>query len=262
MLRKFFLSLVIFSLLVCPAMASGLRIGTFSKLGISEEEFNRAIRSSSAWNDGKHSRDDVFKFYDTLSSMILALEKGDVDEIDLPTIVGDYVIRTRPDFKVSCIVPVWPSDLVFGFIKGNGALRDRFNKALQSMKDDGTLEYLQVHFLSGGAREEVQFEKFDAETITVGITGDMPPVDYVSPDGKASGFNIDILSEIAKRLKVNIKLVHIDSGARSSALASGRVDVVFWYHALNGNSQLFDIPEDVITSESYYSWSSYVHLSK
>ena len=266
MLRKIAILTVLTVLAMTATMAAdsasaALNIGTFGKLGLSEEEFNSSIRSSNAWNDAKHSKDDFFKFYDSLSSMILGLDKGEVDEIDFPTIIGEYVLKMRPDFKVSCIVPVWPSDYVFGFIKGNTALKDKFDEALTSIKNDGTLEYLQVHFLSGG--ENVEFSEFDgAETVKIGVTGDIPPVDYVNPDGKPAGFNIAILSEIARRLKINVKLVHIDAGARASALASGRVDAVFWFHALNNNDQLFDIPEDVIISKPYYSWSAYLHLSR
>ena len=89
MLRKIAILTVLTVLAMTATMAAdsasaALKIGTFSKLGLSEEEFNSSIRSSNAWNDAEHSKDDFFKFYDSLSSMILGLEKGEVDEIDLP----------------------------------------------------------------------------------------------------------------------------------------------------------------------------------
>ena len=60
------------------------------------------------------------------------------------------------------------------------------------------------------------------------ITGDQPPLDYMTADGQPVGFNTAILAEIRKRLQKNIELVSIESGARSVALSSGEVDMVFW----------------------------------
>ena len=53
-------------------------------------------------------------------------------------------------------------------------------------------------------------------------------MDFVSSDGKAAGFNIALLTEIANRAQVNIELVQIETGARPIALSTGKVDAVFW----------------------------------
>ena len=74
------------------------------------------------------------------------------------------------------------------------------------------------------------------------MTGDLPPLDYVSEDGSPAGFNTAILAEIAKRLGKNIEVVDIDSGARAAALSSGQIDVIFWV----------DKPEGVELSEPYF----------
>lgn len=78
------------------------------------------------------------------------------------------------------------------------------------------------------ARRTVPFDSFDGETVTVAVTGCLPPMDYVAADGTPAGFNTAILAEIGRRLQVNIKLVQVDSAARALALSSGMVDVVFW----------------------------------
>ena len=87
------------------------------------------------------------------------------------------------------------------------------------------------------------------------MTGDLPPLDYVSADGKAAGFNTALLAEISKLVRQNFELVQIDSGARAAALTSGKVDVVFWA-AVPINDTLAppdcDKPEGVILTEPYY----------
>ena len=79
-----------------------------------------------------------------------------------------------------------------------------------------------------------------AQTIKVAVTGDLPPLDYVSAGGKPAGFNTAVLAEIGKRMLKNIELVEINAGARAAALTSKQADVVFW--AIVPVSEI--IPED------------------
>ncbi len=111
--------------------------------------------------------------------------------------------------------------------------------------------------------QPVKFAKFDgAVTIRAAVTGDLPPVDFMADDGTAAGFSTAVLAEIGRRLGVNIELMSIESAARSSALASGRADVVFWYEVVKGADKQPDIPEGVIVSEPYYEWEKFIHLRK
>ena len=155
--------------------------------------------------------------------------------------------------------------LVFGFLKNkNEALRDKFNDALAAMKADGTLEAMKERYLkTDGNTESAVFEKFaGADTIRIAVTGDLPPIDYVASDGKAAGFNTALVAEIAKRLKVNVRLVYTNTGARAVSLISGRSDVVFWYQVTEGAELQHDVPAGVILSEPYYNWDTFIHISQ
>ena len=100
------------------------------------------------------------------------------------------------------------------------------------MKADGTLEALIENELKAYIESDPvakDLPHFDgARTIKIGVTGDLPPMDFVAANGKAAGFNIALLTEIANRAQVNIELVQIESGSRPMALSSGKVDAVFW----------------------------------
>ena len=115
-------------------------------------------------------------------------------------------------------------------LEGNTALRDEINKALDDMENEGVLAALEAMILAAGeAPVPVEIEKIEgADTIRVGVTGDLPPFDYISESGVPAGYNTAILAEIGKRIGKNIELVHIDAGSRALALSSGMVDVVFW----------------------------------
>lgn len=247
----------------CAANAVGLKIGLVAQPVI-EEVFGKDVASTWIWTVFKedHGKDDKFVFYGDLNSMLLALNKGEIDEIDILKTAAEYIITQNPDYEISCVMKTKPVSLVLGFLKErNYLLWHEFNNALAFMKQDGTLEELQAKYLSHPGKyefESVKFDSFpDAPTIKIAVTGDIPPIDYVAPDGKAAGFNAVILAEIGRRMKINIELININSGAKNATLASGRADGVFWYIA-----DEFYKPEEILFSRPYYTFDEFVHVRK
>ena len=97
-----------------------------------------------------------------------------------------------------------------------------------------------------------EFETFDgADTIKVGVTGDLPPFDYMTEAGEPEGFNKVILAEIGKRIGKNIELVSIDSGSRAIALSSGQIDVVFWTRSQTSNGNRKNAASDSSANASH-----------
>jgi ABC-type amino acid transport substrate-binding protein len=60
--------------------------------------------------------------------------------------------------------------------------------------------------------------------MTLGNTFNYPPFCFIA-NGEKVGFNVDIVTEIAKRMKVNLKLETIEFRGVIGALKSGRIDV-------------------------------------
>ncbi|MCR5346611.1 MAG: transporter substrate-binding domain-containing protein [Fretibacterium sp.] len=214
----------------------------------------------------------VVHFYDSLLAMQMALRAGKLDEISLPESVGLFLVDHNPHYEILFSLHMMPSTISFGFRKGDTALQKEFNSAIAAMKKDGTLEKLEKKFISDlGMKEpeQVKFQIFkDAPTIRVAVTGDMPPIDLIAADGKPTGYNTAVLSDLGRRLKKNIRLVSVDTGGRSAALASQRVDVVFWYRSTEGirtpnkigknpmKGVMKDTLEGVILSTPYYEWDT------
>lgn len=233
---------------------------------------NEAFQLVQAFKENRH----VFMFFDSLTSMLMTLNAGKVDEISLPESTARYVMRNDPEVRILFTIRM-PSAIAFGFRGDSTALRDEFNGAIATMRADGTLADIEKKYIGNGSEfqsDAVNFEDFEgAETIKIAVTGDMPPVDYVDEEGMAAGYNTAVISEIGKRLKKNVEIVSIESGARSSALTSGRADVIFWYRTTKGvqipeveanslNAALSDASEEVILSEPYYSWERSIFLTK
>ena len=303
-MKKFF-GLFLFSCLLATSAASAANAvkqekdfvdaGVLTYLGTTEAEFQAGLddlrkavapllpteENKGEWSDYdmmegfltslvKNRR--VIHFYDSLLSMQMALRSGQLDEIALPEPVGMYLVQNNPKYDIYFSLNMLPSTISFGFRNGNESLCREFNSAILAMKNDGTLAKLRKNFvteLGQSQPEEIKFQNFkNAATIRVAVTGDLPPIDFIAADGKPTGYNTAILSEIGRRLKKNIRLISIESGARSSALASERVDVVFWYRNTGGlktlpkvkDKNLRNVMQDtatgVLLSEPYYDWDT------
>ena len=187
-------------------------------------------------------------YYDTLDALLMALNAGDVDAIDIYQSVARYLCaandnlqmgisynmnKERNTFAEVTLNGIGGNDFAFLMMEGNAALRDEFNTAIAAMKADGTLDRLvkeQIdNLIDGGDIKSVEMPHFDgAETVKVAVTGALPPMDYVAADGTPEGFNTAVLAEIGQRTGKNIEIVVVDSLGRAAALASGAVDAVFW----------------------------------
>ena len=251
--------LVVVFLFSFALSASALTVGLLSKMNIEENNFSNYMHKVDSVEYG----DDTFVFYDSILSMTLALGAGDIDSMALPEVVAQYIINSRPDLKIRKAVNFkYKQYLAFGFLEKDEELCKKFNDALKEIKSNGTLDKLQERYLKTDSETgSISFENFaDAETIKVAITGDLPPIDYIASDGKATGFNVALLYEIAKKLKVNIRLVYTNTGARAASLISVRSDVVFWHHISEDSNIQTDIPKGVIISEPYYEWVKYINI--
>ncbi len=267
--------------------------GVLTYLGTTEQEFQeglddlrKAVAPLIPQDEGGWADDDrleafvgslvktrrVIKFFDSLLAMQMALRSRKIDEIALPEAVGLYLTTQNPNYDILFSLNMEPSTISFGFKRGNTALQKEFDTAINAMKKDGTLARLEREYITEmGASEpdRVKFQEFKgAKTIKVAVTGDMPPIDFIAADGTPAGYNTAVMSEIGKRLKKNIRLISVDTGGRSAALASERADVVFWYRNTEGlktpakmrgknlGGVMKDTLEGVILSVPYYEWDT------
>lgn len=266
-MRKFLCALLFILILSSGSYAGErrvLRLGLLSKMNSTEEMFTEAWKKKFAPNN--ENLEVRVKFYDTLTAMLLALESREIANIVLPNAVAEYVLNQNKSYESILVLQSANMGLAFGFREDSKELRGKFNEALRVMRNNWILQTLEGIYTTSPGTEEpdaVEFEKFDgADTIRVAVTGDLPPIDYVAPDGTPAGFNTAVLAEIGTYLKKNIQLVGVDSGARTAALASGRADVVFWYEVDTSSKTQSDVPEGVILSEPYYTWDKFVHIRK
>lgn len=67
----------------------------------------------------------------------------------------------------------------------------------------------------------------DIKTLTVGFDQSYPPYGFVGDDGKFTGFDIELATEVAKRCGWELKLEPIDWDAKDSLLNSGAINCIW-----------------------------------
>ncbi len=239
-MKKIFALLMAFALLLITGCggekvsdSNKVKIGMITRLNASEENFEKFVEQvEETFKVSIASHKPVF--FDNFNSMLAALQSGQIQEISTYTCVARYMIAKDPHYVLLKDHSLeFIDSFCFGVREDDTELKDSLNMVIKEMQDDGTLGKLAKEYITDiktdGEPTAIELPHFDsAQTIKVAVTGDLPPLDYVSADGKPAGFNTAVLAEIGKRMLKNIELVNVDSGARAAALTSKQADVVFW----------------------------------
>ena len=203
--------------------------------------------------------------------MVESLQAGHIDAISTYESVATYLVAKNPDMYFHITDPVVRDIFCFAMRDNEAALQKEFNSAIFRISKSGKLAQIVKKYIDDFNRAEeppaVEMPTFIGKpTIKIGVTGDLPLIDYIRPDGQPAGFNTAVLAEISRIIEKNFVLVQIDSGARSVALSSGRIDVIFWAVAPKADSvapENFDKPEKMIFTKSYFADDIvHVHMKK
>lgn len=268
-MKKTLTRILVFLFALClslPACAAGEassvqkygNIGRLSKLNITEDQLNDVLKDIMT-----NSICDRYVFYDSITDMIMALNIGDIAVLETDQNTVRYIV-SRNDQIVDRPPYMNPNNLVFCMLlrEEDTELRDQISACIAGMTEDGTIEALQQTYIEDviageepGAIEPQAFP--GARTIRVAVTGDRPPMDYISAGGQPIGFNTAMITEVAKRLNMNVELVNVTCQARGIALATDLCDIVFWMEVGDfenwEGADLEDQPENTIVTEPYMS---------
>ena len=236
------------------------KIGMLTHMNATEttlgEMYNAAV-DKAGLNTAKYNP----KFYDSLRAMQMGIEAGEVAEVSLYKSVADYIIANNDKFELvqNDVLGKLKDSFCFAVRNDSIQLKADLDRIIGDMQKDGTLDKLTNEYIiavnRGQAPPAVEIPTTEgAESIKVGVTGDLPPLDLILPDNSPAGFNTALLAEIANRLGKNVAIVQVESGARASALASKQIDVVFWAVVPAGDHLPADIdkPEGLEFSAPYF----------
>jgi ABC-type amino acid transport substrate-binding protein len=194
------------------------------------------------------------EFYPTVNEMLAGLLSGRVDVMVLNNASARYYLQSNQALKL--IEPAL-NDMKFSNVMltraADTALLAKLNGAIKTLSDNGTLAAFDKRYINNDSIVALLKEPAPSmphtpggQNVTVALCGEGLPMDYVSADGKPSGYNVALLEEVGKLAKLNITLIAIPAESQFQALSSGRVDIIFL--GLAG-----PLPEGVAGTDAYFS---------
>lgn len=258
----FVLAMVLMCACLTAAAAEGsvLRCGAF----IEEMENETWLSYLATQGDDIPSYDaEEYVMFDSLNQMLLALRADDIDYFYMTSASARYIQAHADDLAI-VEEPFIPYGYRMALLPEKRALCERLSDAITALRADGSMQALVDTWVVSNADEldSIPLPQIDgAETIRVGVTGDLPPIDYAAADGTPSGFNVALLAALGDRMGVNFELVNVSPGARLMALTSGKIDVMFWMESYQMDDTMLDL-ETVAMTTYYYQDISTLVLKK
>src|SRR5690606_11081700 len=115
-------------------------------------------------------------------------------------------------------------ELGFAFPK-DSELVEAFNLALDSMREDGTLDEFNTKWFADAADEEIVLPDLEGRTVTVAVENAYPPFNYLDDDGNPIGWDYDVINEICARLNCVAEYIETSWDGMILAVSNGEYDV-------------------------------------
>jgi polar amino acid transport system substrate-binding protein len=195
------------------------------------------VKPQDIQDDGGFLPSEV-RAFSTSTELLTALKTRRVDAMLTTMETSRFLISA--DTKLSIISANRPSNGLRMILRDtDAALLAELNAGISILRAEGTLDSLFDQYIANVTVDHLAAAPANipliesAQTILVGINGDLPPYDYISADGKPAGFNVALMGELSRVLGKNMQFVTIPSEARFSALLSRntrRMDLFFWFY--------------------------------
>ncbi|MEE1199937.1 MAG: transporter substrate-binding domain-containing protein [Christensenellales bacterium] len=198
----------------------------------------------------------------TLESLLMALNRGDITMASMNESTAEYVLAQNPEYQIMTL-PTSSQKMAYAmmFRRADDGIFADVNRAIREMKEDGTMDDLIRDYLEGfisgeaASAQEPLPEFAGAPVVRVAVSGDFPPMDLIHAGGEPVGFNVAMLSEIARREHINFQLIVVEAPSRMVALSTGKVDALFWAngsYCVEHDFSAFREREDMLITDFYY----------
>lgn len=183
-------------------------------------------------------------YFNRGSDVLSALLSGKIDAFPSHNFATKYLLGRNEKVKAIPVNGNIEGGAIMAVRSEDQQLKNDLDNAITLLKENGTLKTLEDQWITNlpttNEPTNKEISKIDgAKTIYVGVSGDFPPLDYIASDGRPAGFNVALLSEIGKQLKVNFEFVSLEAQARFLALQSKKIDLIFC-HFQSENTSYFD----------------------
>ena len=220
-----------------------------------------------------------YKAYKNIDETLYALRSGEVNAIWACDVTADFLLKMNTDLKR--IEPDTMADIQkteaprfsFGMAikdtESGEKLKEEIDGAIFDMKADGTLDELVRVLIENADAQEILPEKAKyyqesmknnsgRDTVHVGVTGVVQPVELIDDSGEPYGFCVAMMDEIGSRIGKKIKFEVLDNETAFTSLMSGRVDIIFCYGT---GMKTTESTQKYIMTDSYLDMQRYEFLA-
>ena len=168
-----------------------------------------------------------FKYYDDASASILALQSGKLDAAahDMPA--AQLAVARQPDLA---LFPETVTPDVYGLgLQKDSPLTDDISAIIERYSEDGTLDALREKWLGADdSKKIIDVGEYDAPNGTLRYAHDstLEPMSYVGGNGQSLGYEVELVSLIAKELGMKLEITQTAFNSLIPMLSSGRADIV------------------------------------
>lgn len=141
--------------------------------------------------------------------------------------------------------PLTEEQFAIGFRKDDKALCQAVEQTLVEMKEDGALKKIDEKWfgkevslvdaanVTQGATDDSLNKIKEKGTFVLGLDDSFPPIGYRDNDNNIVGYDIDVATEVCKRLGVELVLQPISWTAKEKEINSGNIDCIWNGFSIN-----------------------------
>lgn len=204
---------------------------------------------------------------ETVSELLYELRSGRADVICCPDVVAEYLLKTEedlvrltaPEDKAGGTEDGGRLSFAMAMAKGSDDLKNELDAAISELEEEDVLEALTVAYVDADVPMELYQGKQNTgkKTLYVGVTGTVPPLDFLDEYGRPCGFCVAFLQELEKRTEYCFEPVYVTPKESFTFLNSGKIDLLFSY----GTSKNTTPGEkEYLVTKGYYTMDEYAYL--
>ena len=164
--------------------------------------------------------------YNKGADAIQALKTGKIDRVVIDQQPAEAFVKKNDDMKILSDT-FDPEEYAICIAKDNTDLTDSFNKAIEELEKDGTIDSIISNYIGDEAGkhpyETPEGTEYPNGTLTMATNAQFEPYEYYDGDNVV-GIDADISKAICDKLGYELKIEDMEFDAIIAAVSSGKAD--------------------------------------
>lgn len=160
------------------------------------------------------------------SAALKALRENKIDAIIVDSEPAKALTADSKDYRILSESFV-QEEYSIAYAKENTELGQKINQALDTLKNNGTLEEITKHWVGEDA-DQVSYQskgKATNGTLTMATNAEFPPYESKTTNGEIIGIDVDIMTAVCDELQMNLEIKDMQFDSILTSVQNGKADV-------------------------------------